>query len=473
MKIESSLPWWSRRLTLILLIAACLTVWGVAFPAARADAGSIRLACWDYDRGNAKVSANPGIYADYRDKGSEFMMTGTGKSPFVVEYDVDFPVTATYTLHVRYASAGVFPLDVMIDDKRVGTCCAKETNNAPPYKDRHPYVHEGLPERTWHMHGAEWEESCKFQVAKGKRRLKFTRNGPPSNLIEIRLDTPEAFPKGYKPIKRKFDLSRIPARHRRIFMTPTRVNVATLRLAIEDKIKDFGPQYPKGPQYLKQLSDLEAKQKAASGGTPEQIQEIEKALAALQRQAMLDHPALKFDKLLFVKRMTRNASVYTGHRAHGSPGGNLCILSPVSQDGKITELVPELAGGVIGRFDLSFDATKVVFCYSNGPEKAKQYRIYEIDIDPATGLRAPGKSLRQLTFDVAKKDEPYGGKVCLDGYNDMDPIYLPNGKIMFASSRSRRSVLCAPQTSTTLHIMDADGKNISCISGGQVNELSP
>ena len=61
----------------------------------------------------------------------------------------------------------------------------------------------------------------------------------------------------------------------------------------------------------------------------------------------------------------------------------------------VTELVPELKGGAFGRFDLSFDATRIVFCYS----KTGNYRIYEIEIDPAKGVMVPGR-LRQLTFDV-------------------------------------------------------------------------
>ena len=465
----------SRVVVLILLAVGLLAVWSVAFPALRANAGSIRFTCWDYDRGNAKVCANPGRYGDYRDKPPGLMMTGSGESPFVVEYDVDFPVTATYTLRVRYASAGVRPLDVMIDDQRVGTCCTKKTNNAPPYPDRHPQVHKGLPERTWHMHGAEWEESCKFQVAKGKRRLKFTRNGPPANLINIQISTPAAFPKDYKPIKRKFDLNRIPPTHRRIFLTPGAVNIATLRLAIADKIKDFGPQYPNGPQHLKELSELEAKQKtastgspqAAADGSPEQKQEIKKALAALRQKAMLDHPALKFDRLLFAGG---------AHHAHPKTrkwrNSNLFVLSPVRPDGKITELVPELTGGGVGRFDLSFDAKRIVFSYGAG----YRTRIYEIDIDPATGLRTPGKPLRQLTCggDEEKKYiREYEKTAYGYGFRDIDPCYLPNGKIMVVSSRSRRAVLCRPEASLTLHVMDADGKNISCISGGQVHELAP
>jgi len=50
---------------------------------------------------------------------------------------------------------------------------------------------------------------------------------------------------------------------------------------------------------------------------------------------------------------------------------------------------------------------------------------------------------------------------------------MPNGKIMFSSTRAHRCVLCAPQTATTMYVMDGDGKNMRCISAGQVNELAP
>ncbi len=44
---------------------------------------------------------------------------------------------------------------------------------------------------------------------------------------------------------------------------------------------------------------------------------------------------------------------------------------------------------------------------------------------------------------------------------------------MFASTRSQRRVFCAGATVTTLHVMDADGRNIRCLSAGPVTELSP
>ncbi len=45
----------------------------------RAQAGSIRLQCWEYDRGNVKVVVNPGRYGDYRDKAPGLMIAGSGR----------------------------------------------------------------------------------------------------------------------------------------------------------------------------------------------------------------------------------------------------------------------------------------------------------------------------------------------------------------------------------------------------------
>ena len=115
MKNESYLPLRWRRLTLTVLAAACLVVGNVAFsrtPAAVKPAGSFRIPAWTFDRGNAKVFANPDIYADYRDKFPELVVGDGGESPWAIEYDIDFPVDTTYTIHVHYGSPGQRPLEV-------------------------------------------------------------------------------------------------------------------------------------------------------------------------------------------------------------------------------------------------------------------------------------------------------------------------------------------------------------------------
>ncbi len=170
------------------------------------------------------------------------------------------------------------------------------------------------------------------------------------------------------------------------------------------------------------------------------------------------------DKLLFVRRHTLTCShVYTEHiDSQWTPGGNLCVLD--LKTGVATDLAPELDGGVFNRFDLSFDAKTVVFDYKKSAQEG--YRIYEIGLD--------GKGLRQLTFPEA--DDAALAKRYGYGTNDMHPCYLPDGDIIFTSTRCRTSTLCNGgdvYTTTVLHRMDADGKNIRRLSNNSVSEFSP
>jgi hypothetical protein len=265
--------------------------------------------------------------------------------------------------------------------------------------------------------------------------------------------------------------------HRGVFLPMGAVNVAALRLAIQETMTEFGSRYPKGKQYLKELTKLEANQKAAQAGPAEKKQETDAALVAFRREVMLGHPTLDFDKLIFLKRSSLKYShTYAGQKAN-IMGGSLCVLSPVSPEGKVTSLVPALEGGLFGRFDLSYDARKLIFAYKKVPTGS--FRLYEIDLDPDAGKMVPG-SLRQLTFGGKEEEEARKSQKVKwlkegkgKGFNDMYPCYLPNGKIMFSSTRARRIVFCNPTTVTTLYLMDADGKNMRRLSENPISETIP
>ena len=47
--------------------------------------------------------------------------------------------------------------------------------------------------------------------------------------------------------------------------------------------------------------------------------------------------------------------------------------------GKVRDLAPSLSQGIFGRFDVSFDATKVVFDWKKDVDTG--FYIYEVDID--------------------------------------------------------------------------------------------
>lgn len=181
-------------------------------------------------------------------------------------------------------------------------------------------------------------------------------------------------------------------------------------------------------------------------------------------------PAMGFDKLLFVKRFTYDSNHYYTEFINSSwrPGGNLCILDLKS--GVVKDLTPHLTGGVFERFDLSFDAGKVVFAWKAGPTVG--YRIYEINID--------GTGLRQLTFpppDESALEKKYSiGPHYHHGTDDMQPCYLPDGGIAFISTRCQFSILCDGNddfTTTVLYRMDADGRNMARLSNSSVSEASP
>ena len=122
------------------------------------------------------------------------------------------------------------------------------------------------------------------------------------------------------------------------------------------------------------------------------------------------------------------------------------------------------------RFDVSFDAKKIIFDWKCAHQEG--YRIYEINVD--------GTGLRQLTFpqeDEEKLVELYRARPHYHhGTDDMHPCYLPNGDICFISTRCQYGILCdGPDdfSTTVLYRMDRNGKNIRRLTNSSVSEAAP
>jgi len=193
--------------------------------------------------------------------------------------------------------------------------------------------------------------------------------------------------------------------------------------------------------------------------------EPESVMAATRGQL---RQVLGTDEVVFIKRLTYNANhYYTEYlNSQWKPGGGLFVLS--LKDGSTRQLAAELEGGVFGRFDLSFDARRVVFDWKRANDEG--YRIYEVNVD-GSGLRqvlaAPGNEAEL----VAKYRLDYH-----NGTDDMHPCYLPDGGIAFVSTRCQTSTLCHGGdafTTTVLYRMDADGGNLRQLSFGALSEFTP
>ncbi len=222
---------------------------------------------------------------------------------------------------------------------------------------------------------------------------------------------------------------------------------ASLRLAIQDLVKTYGAKYPKGQAYLRRLAALEPKLKAGQGKAE---------FDALQREALLANPILDFDKLLLVQRKGTGKGLpanWQGNSSTGKTGYDnfLGVMSPLDK-GTITELHRPAGGAFVGDFDLHFDADKI--CFSS-VGKNGAWAVMEIKID--------GKGLRQVSPDDFKDVDNY------------DPLYLPDGRIIFDSTSGYQGVPCVSGKDyvANLHIMDADGKNIRRLCFEQDNDWYP
>jgi hypothetical protein len=130
------------------------------------------------------------------------------------------------------------------------------------------------------------------------------------------------------------------------------------------------------------------------------------------------------------------------------PGGKLTILEGLDPWAEARHIGPEAAGSYWGP-DLSFDGRQVLFSFK--PENDKGFHLYEV----GTG----GRNLRQLTF---------------GDYDDIDPIYLPDGHIMFVTTRCQTYVRCMPHANSyVLARCDADGRNIYLVSRSNACDWVP
>ncbi len=170
------------------------------------------------------------------------------------------------------------------------------------------------------------------------------------------------------------------------------------------------------------------------------------AVRHVKRQIMFKNPVVDFTRVMFIDNPFPAGGEWPHQARHRNgmmavPGGRLLVLDGLSPDGKVLQLAPERGKqGSFWRPDLSFDAKRVLFCMK--PAKEKSFHLYEINTD--------GTGLRQLTN---------------SDYDDLDPIYLPSGKIIFVSTRGNTYIRCMPYTYCyTLARCDADGRNVYVIS---------
>ncbi len=218
---------------------------------------------------------------------------------------------------------------------------------------------------------------------------------------------------------------------------PGMSDVAALRRAIEDLTSTYREAYPQGSEFIKRLGEIE--QRMAEGRTAPVVQEFEQ----LRREALLANPLLDFQQLLFVRRKANQLGLpqnWQGNCALPRTGydNEVAVLSPARPEGEVRTVYRPQKDVFVGDLDLHFDADRLLFSM---PGRHDRWQIWE--------MRSDGAGLRQVTA---------GEEPDVDNY---DACYLPNGKIVFCSTRCFQGVPCVGggNTVANLFLMDADGGN--------------
>ncbi len=221
-------------------------------------------------------------------------------------------------------------------------------------------------------------------------------------------------------------------------------NPATLRAMIEHLRVSYPKEFTRSHEFLARLAKLE---KDPTANTVE--------LEALQREVALANPLVKAQPILFVVREqyasdhhNTETIFHTGEPNNESyrPGGPLKLFNP--KTGKTSVVLDPGPTGLVRDPEVHFDGRKIIFSWRKSKEE--NYSIYELELDPAKEYAVVPGSLRRLT------NEPEA--------TDIDPLYLPDGKIVFTSTREPKYCQCNMHIMANLNRMDGDGANIHQIS---------
>ena len=203
---------------------------------------------------------------------------------------------------------------------------------------------------------------------------------------------------------------------------------------------------------LAALGALEAKIKSLPANADSKAcEELYIAVRRVKRRIMFADPLVDFSRLVFTDVPERYPHE-SMHRVYPQAQLNcvrLLVLDGLHPGGKLRKLASELGPGWHWRPDVSFDSKRVLFCFR--PKKDRTFHLYETNVD--------GTGLKQLTS---------------GSYDDQDPIYMPDGHIVFVSNRGNSHARCTVgHPSTVVTRCDGDGKNIYLISGGNEPEYTP
>jgi hypothetical protein len=204
---------------------------------------------------------------------------------------------------------------------------------------------------------------------------------------------------------------------------------------------------------------------AANENAPETAWEkLWREVHQVRRRIALKNPLAQTGPVVFVQDVPGGA--YSSHIVsfHGDsarPGGGVFVLEEPGRSMRVRPLVrDQLPQGAYMFPEVSYDGRRVLFAYSDAESDPTTYGQFPDRFLHLYSVDADGGNLKQLT------DGPY---------DDHSPCFLPNGKIIFCSTRRGGFHRCGkgPCPTHTLAICEPDGSDPRVVSFHDTHEYDP
>jgi hypothetical protein len=222
------------------------------------------------------------------------------------------------------------------------------------------------------------------------------------------------------------------------------------QLRMHQMLEQHAPHSPEGKRYLERLAavkpDVEKALAKAERGEPDGEEALIRC--AEQLDAVWRDELGRLPPILFIRCPPFRYGGFGPYACDGAAPASLCLFDPSRPDQppRVVFHEPDLR---IYDMTLSYDARTVFFsARRNGVAGA--WHIYEIGID--------GQHLKQITRGES---------------SNISPAELPNGDIVFVSTRSGTYAQCQPVHTGHLYVMHRDGSNVRKVSANIDSDHSP
>jgi len=206
-----------------------------------------------------------------------------------------------------------------------------------------------------------------------------------------------------------------------------------------------------GARYLGRLASVRTRAESAlvayEAGKPEAVELLATAAASIERFRV--ESIRELGPIVFVRHPSfGRINAPDPYEAPGKAPASIAVFDPAQPD-RPPRVIYDDPDGSIFNMSLSYDA-QTVFFSAKRKDVPGGWHIYEIGID--------GRNLRQITDG--------------DG-NDISPLLLPSGRIMFVSNRAGNVLVCQPGRAGVLYVCERDGSEVRRVSGHTLSDHTP